>query len=81
MRRYNGATLVDETSGALIVYDNNTDVFSVDGGAQNRTAANPTGRVRAMLSPRTSAAAAGSPPPAAPPAILRPSTTLGTGKK
>jgi len=83
VRRYNGATLVDETSGALIVYDNNTDVFSVDGGAQNRTAANPTGRVRAMLSPRTSAAAAGSPPPppAAPPAILRPSTTLGTGKK
>ena len=81
VRRYNGATLVDETSGALIVYDNNTDVFSVDGGAQNRTAANPTGRVRAMLSPRTSATAAGSPPPAAPPAILRPSTTLGTGKK
>lgn len=81
VRRYNGATLVDETSGALIVYDNNTDVFSVDGGAQNRTAANPTGRVRAMLSPRTSAAATASPPPAAPPAILRPSTTLGTGKK
>ncbi len=81
VRRYNGATLVDETSGALIVYDNNTDVFSVDGGAQNRTAANPTGRVRAMLSPRSSAAATASPPPAAPPAILRPSTTLGTGKK
>ncbi|HEY3047943.1 MAG TPA: lipopolysaccharide transport periplasmic protein LptA [Polaromonas sp.] len=83
VRRYNGATLVDETSGALIVFDNNTDVFSVDGGAQNRTAANPTGRVRAMLSPRTAASAAATPaaPLAGPSPNLRPSTTLGTEKK
>lgn len=81
VRRYNGATLVDETSGALIVYDNNTDVFTVDGGAQNRTAANPSGRVRAMLAPRVTAAAPGTPAPAAPPATLRPSTTLDTEKK
>lgn len=80
VRRYNGATLVDETSGALIVFDNNTDVFSVDGGAQNRTAANPTGRVRAMLSPRTAASAAAA-PLAGPSPSLRPSTTLGTEKK
>jgi len=75
VRRYNGATLVDETTGSLIVYDNNTDVFTVDGGAQNRTAANPTGRIRAMLSPRGAASA---PLPSAGPAPrLRPGTTLG----
>jgi lipopolysaccharide export system protein LptA len=80
VRRYNGATLVDETTGSLIVYDNNTDVFTVDGGAQNKTAANPSGRIRAMLSPRTAASAPGA-APAGPPATLRPSTTLGTEKK
>jgi lipopolysaccharide export system protein LptA len=80
VRRYKGATLSDETSGALIVYNNNTDVFTVDGGTQNRTAANPGGRVRAMLSPRSAAPAAGTtapPPSSAPAPVLRPSTTLG----
>ena len=78
VRRYAGATLLDETTGALITYDNNTDVFTVDGGPQNRTAANPTGRIRAMLSPRTAASApAAAPPPAGTAPRLRPSTTLG----
>lgn len=80
VRRYNGATLVDETTGSLIVYDNNTDVFTVDGGAQNRTASNPTGRVRAMLSPRATASAPVAAPPAGPAPVLRPSTTLGNEK-
>lgn len=80
VRRYNGATLVDETTGGLIVYDNNTDVFTVDGGAQNRTASNPTGRVRAMLSPRATASAPVAAPPAGPAPVLRPSTTLGNEK-
>ena len=79
VRRYNGATLVDETTGAVILYDNNTDVFTVDGGAQNTTAANPSGRIRAMLSPRATAPAPGA-APAGPPATLRPSTTLGNEK-
>ena len=81
VRRYKGATLSDETTGGLIVYDNNTDVFTVDGGAQNRTAANPAGRIRAMLSPRPAVSAAGTPvaPPAGPAPVLRPSTTLGNG--
>ena len=84
VRRYNGATLVDETTGSLIIYDNNTDVFSVDGGAQNRTATNPTGRIRAMLSPRAAASAPATAPAEPRPASgsnLRPSTTLGTEKK
>lgn len=51
LRRYRGATLGDETAGNLIVYDNVAETFSVDGGVANRTAANPSGRVRAMLTP------------------------------
>ena len=78
LRRYTGATLADETTGSQINYDNTTDVFTVDGGSQNRTAINPTGRIRALLTPRSAASAAGSSTPA--PATLRPSTTLGTEK-
>ena len=78
VRRYKGATLNDESSGALIVYDNNTDVFTVNGGAPNSTAANPGGRVRTMLSPRPAASAPGAvaTPPAGPATILRPSNSL-----
>ena len=79
VRRYKGATLSDETTGALIVYDNNTDVFTVDAGAKNASAANPGGRVRAMLSPRVPAPSATAPPVGGPAPVLRPSTTLGTG--
>ena len=78
MRRYKGATLADESSGALIVYDNNTDVFTVDGGAQNRTATNPSGRVRTMLSPRVDPSAPTSAPAAGSAIQLRPSSTLGS---
>ncbi|MHB1248964.1 MAG: lipopolysaccharide transport periplasmic protein LptA [Polaromonas sp.] len=82
VRRYNGATLVDETTGSLIVYDNITDMFTVDGGAQNRTVANPAGRIRAMLSPRGTASAPGNPapPPAGPAPSLRLSPALGDAK-
>ncbi len=87
LRRYVGASLADETSGGQIRYDNSTDVFTVDGRAQsNRTAANPSGRVRATLAPRVTAAPAGaasSAPaaaPATPPPRLRPSLSLGGDK-
>ena len=80
VRRYGGSTLLDETTGATITYDNTTDVFTVDGGAQNRSAGNPGGRVRAMLSPRSAAPASAAGTPAAPPAVnspgLRPSPEL-----
>ena len=83
LRRYNGAVLADEATGSQINYDNKTDVFTVDGGAQNRTATNPSGRIRALLSPRVAAPVVGGPPPApvAPPAVLRPSPALGVDKK
>ena len=83
LRRYIGAVLGDETTGFQINYDNKTDVFTVDGGAQNRTATNPNGRIRAMLSPRVAAPAPGgsTPAPLAPPAVLRPSPAIGVDKK
>ncbi|MBC7718954.1 MAG: lipopolysaccharide transport periplasmic protein LptA [Chitinophagaceae bacterium] len=81
LRRYKGAVLGDETTGSQINYDNKTDVFTVDGGAQNRSASNPSGRVRALLSPRTNTPASAPLKAPTPPANLRPSTTLGADKK
>ena len=85
LRRYAGAVLADETTGAQITYDNKTDVFAVDGGAQNRSAGNPGGRIRAVLSPRAPASASAAPPGPAPAAgaspVLRPSPALGSDKK
>jgi lipopolysaccharide export system protein LptA len=75
IRRFRGATLADETAGSLITYDNTREVFSVSGGASGASPANPSGRVRATLTPREAlpgAAAASQPSPA-----LRPSTSLG----
>ncbi|MCY1164075.1 MAG: lipopolysaccharide transport periplasmic protein LptA [Pseudomonadota bacterium] len=85
LRRYNGAVLADESTGSQINYDNVTDVFTVDGGPQNRSATNPSGRVRALLSPRSKASAAGgtatpAPPAAGPSPSLRPSPALGSEK-
>lgn len=76
MRRLRGGTIADETSGALITYNNATDQFSVDGAPGAGTPGNPGGRVRATLAPRGSAAAPAT-PASAPPAQLRPSTTIG----
>lgn len=77
MRRLRGATVNDETSGAVITYDNTNDQFSVDGNVAGNAPANPGGRVRATLAPRTSASAPAAAAPAAPAsARLRPSTTL-----
>ena len=86
LRRYVGGKLADESNGALIRYENTTDVFTVDGSAKPvRTATNPSGRVRALLAPRAPAPAAAGATPAAPAAAspassLRPSTTLGAPK-
>jgi len=90
MRRLIGATLNDESSGALIVYDQSNDTFSVNGSSLPPNAGVETqagGRVRAVLTPKsagTAPAAAGRPAtPAAPAATpapgagLRPSSTLG----
>ena len=72
VRRLRGGTLADEITGGVIVWDNTSEVFKVEGGATS--AANPTGRVRAVLSPRAEPASAPAAPAAAP---LAPSRALG----
>ena len=53
-RRYRGTVLSDQMTGQRIVYENLSDQFMVDGqlsgGKPNEAA--PTGRVRAVLTPR-----------------------------
>jgi len=57
VRRLRGSEISDEISGNLVTYDSTTEVFSVTGGA-TPTATNPSGRVRAVLTPKEGTAAA-----------------------
>ncbi len=87
LRRYKGATLNDEMTGGVILYDNTTDVFTIDGGVASGTPTAPGGRVRAMLTPKpevvapkpatmgSSAAGGGTGP------VLKSTSTLGGDKK
>ena len=75
VRRLRAGVVADEILGALIVWDNNAELFSVQGGASSP--ANPTGRVRAVLAPRADAAVP-APAPAAP--VLKTQRSLGDGK-
>lgn len=68
LRRYQGAILNDEFNAGVIVYNNITDVFTLDGapgvgksGSAGQAGA-PAGRVRAMLTPRPATAASGTTP-------------------
>lgn len=74
MRRLRGSVVNDETSGSVITYDNSNDQFTVDGGVAAATPANPGGRVRATLAPRSAASAPAATGDSS--ARLRPSTTL-----
>lgn len=77
LRRYRGALLADEAAGSRIIYNNKAETFSVDGGPASRTAANPSGRVRAMLSPTPKPVEGkGAPAPVPDKAPLRPSRLL-----
>ena len=78
LRRYKGASMNDETTGNQINYDNNTDIFTVDGGAANASPGNPNGRIRALLTPQDAAAAAPAP---APSAALRSSRSIDGDKR
>lgn len=69
LKRLRGATTNDEIVGGLVVYDNTTDVYTVDGGVGQGGSG---GRVNAVLSPKATAASAA----AAPQGTLRQSTTL-----
>lgn len=84
LRRYRGSTLNDEMTGAVIVYNNTTDVFTIDGAPAKASPGAPAGRVRAMLTPTprpeaaTPATRPGSAPaPALPGPLLRVTPALG----
>ena len=83
LRRYRGATLADEFTGEVIVYNNTSDMFSID-GAQPKAGSGPApgGRIRAMLIPKPQVPAASAPTAGLPVApTLRQSITLGGDKK
>ena len=75
VRRVRGTVPSEDIQGAVIVWDNAAELFSVQGGAA--TPSNPGGRVRAVLSPRAAEAAASAAASAPSSATLRPSTSLG----
>lgn len=77
LRRYRGATLGDEFTGAVIVYNNTSEVFTIDGATAAPGAASaggvgkPAGRVRAMLTPQPAQAG-----PAPAPGVATPNPAL-----
>lgn len=73
VRRLRGGLVADEINGALITWDNTSELFSVQGGAASP--GNPTGRVRAVFAPPD--VSTESAPPAAGTVPLKPSRTLG----
>ncbi len=66
LRRYRGTQLNDESVGSEILYNSLSEVFTVKGGDTSKTAGNPTGRVRAMLTPIPEEEKATTPVPPAP---------------
>ena len=56
VRRLRAGTVGDEIQGAVILWDSTAESFNVQGGA--KTASNPAGRVRAVITPRAQAEAA-----------------------
>ena len=80
LRRLRGSTLADEITGGNIVYENLTDLFTVDGvGKSGPTGAlGAGGRVRVMLTPKPENGASA---PASDSTRLKPSSTLGGAPK
>lgn len=81
LRRYRGTLLNDQSVGSEILYNSLTEVFTVKGGETSKSAANPTGRVRAMLTPIPEDEKAGTAAPATDPAKLQPSNKITEPKK
>ncbi|MCV2419543.1 lipopolysaccharide transport periplasmic protein LptA [Paucibacter sp. DJ2R-2] len=75
VRRLQGTTVADEVTGAVILFDNRSEVFTLEGG---QSSPHPSGRVRVVMMPRGAASE-----PAATPASgiqLKPSTSLSPRK-
>lgn len=76
VRRMRGTAVAEEVTGAVIVYDSRTEVFTLEGG---NASPNPNGRTRIVLMPRLQPGDEPASAPAAP-LPLKPSTTLQPGK-
>ncbi len=74
VRRMRGANAADEVHGSQVVWDGAAEQLTVQGGST--TAANPGGRVRAVIAPRLSASTAAA-APTSPPPTLQPTPALG----
>ena len=73
VRRLQGLSAVmDQVHGSIITYDGQNDFYTAKSGKDVAGPGNPTGRVRAMLSPRSG----GGQPLTGAPATLQPSATL-----
>lgn len=81
LRRYRGATLADEFHGAVILYNNTSEVFAVDGGPAGSAGAAPDRRMRATFGPKPGVAASAADAPAAATPALRPSSSLAGDRK
>ena len=82
LRRLRGSTVADEITGGNIVYENLTDLFTVDGVAKSGPAGTlGNGRVRVILTPKPEATSSAPAAPNADPAKLKPSSTLGAPAK
>lgn len=79
LKRLRGAVLNDEITGNVIVYDNTTDVYTVDGGGSKNADGSGGGRVRAIMSPKSSTTSAPATTPAT--TALRPTSSIGGGSK
>ncbi|WIV97633.1 lipopolysaccharide transport periplasmic protein LptA [Kinneretia aquatilis] len=78
VRRLQGTTVADEVTGAVILFDNRSEVFTLEGG---QTSPHPSGRVRVVMMPRGAAPEAASAPAAAASGVqLKPSTSLSPRK-
>jgi lipopolysaccharide export system protein LptA len=53
VRRYRGAVMADQMTGDLIIYDNLADVLSIDGQMAKGAGKAGSGRVKAVLAPRS----------------------------
>ncbi|MGQ3053126.1 MAG: lipopolysaccharide transport periplasmic protein LptA [Roseateles sp.] len=76
VRRLRGTAVAEEVTGAVIVYDSRTEVFTLEGGSASP---NPNGRTRIVLMPRAQPGDEAASAPVAP-LPLKPSTTLQPGK-
>lgn len=76
VRRLRGSAVAEEVTGAVIVYNSRTEVFTLEGGSASP---NPNGRTRIVMMPRVQP---GDEPASAPAQSLplKPSTTLQPGK-